>query len=99
MKLLDKLPAPLEIVIGGVIVSIPPFPDPTDIAGAVLITDGIRRLRRKGKTKKFNGKKYALLHRTKSKKKAYELKEKLKKRNYVRITKKSSYYLIWVRKR
>ena len=96
---LKKIPAPLEILIGGVIVCVPPFPDPSDILGLTLVGHGIHKLKHKAKTCKFNGKKYVLFHRTKFKSKAYSLKDKLKKYNYVRVTKSKNYYYIWVRKK
>jgi len=100
---LRKLPPPVEIVIGGVIVALPPWGDPTDFLGAGLIAHGIERM--KGETRKFNGKKYAHVCTTKTKEKALEIKKRLVKNNHVRITpatkkhKRYGIYDIWARKR
>lgn len=49
LKKARKIPPPVEIATGAVIVCVPPVPDPSDAVGILLIGDGIRRMKNNGK--------------------------------------------------
>jgi hypothetical protein len=102
-KKTKKIPAPLEIMIGGVIVLVPPIPDPSDVIGWGLIADGLRKI--KGVTRKFSDGKYVLVQTARTKRNANKVKKRLIKFNYVRITKvgkerkRFGKWDVWARKR
>lgn len=103
-KKLKKLPAPLEVLIGGVLVVLPTDPL-TDVLALGLVAHGVSRLRKDDRTKVFDGRKYALVVTCKTMDKALEYKAKLEKYNYVRVTKATGKrkrygkWSVWARKK